>query len=341
MNDDSKTTGPFVHQCPSASHVPNVVSNSLLGHSSFEYALAYITHADCVKHDMGDGHPECPDRVRLVHDYLQHSTLLTGQLELQAVRATKQQLARVHPENYIHQVHQMSPTSGRQYLDPDTSMNEFSLGAALLAAGAGVQAVDLILAQKAKRVFCNVRPPGHHAEPDRSMGFCIFNNIAIAAAHALEHGIERVAIIDWDVHHGNGTETWVASESRALMLGSFQHPFYPGTGDQALASNIFNAPLLAGSDGVAMRAAVLEQWWPRLNAFAPQLIFISAGFDAHRDDSMSALQWDDSDYEWLSEQVKAMANQFCSGRLVSMLEGGYDLSALQRCVADHVRSLSN
>jgi acetoin utilization deacetylase AcuC-like enzyme len=302
--------------------------------------FAYITHPDCVKHDMGAGHPECPDRVRLVHQHLVTSGLLGSTIELQSQPAVDEDLLRVHPPHYLDRVYEIAPLVGMVSLDPDTTMNQHSLSAAKLAAGAGVMAVKAVLAGQIDRAFCNVRPPGHHAEPSRAMGFCIFNNIAIAAAYALANGVRRVAIIDWDVHHGNGTESWVAQEPGALMIGSFQHPFYPGTGDQPLADNVFNTPLPTGSNGAAMRAAVLEQWWPRIDAFAPELIFISAGFDAHQDDDMSSLRWDDADYQWLIEQVLAMAQKHSQGRIVSMLEGGYDLAALQRCVGTHVKLMS-
>jgi acetoin utilization deacetylase AcuC-like enzyme len=302
--------------------------------------FAYLTHPDCVKHDMGAGHPECPDRVRLVHQHLSNSGLLNKVIELEPQAALDADLLRVHSANYLERVHQIAPLVGMVALDPDTTMNPHTLTAAKLAAGAGVMAVKAVLAGQINRAFCNVRPPGHHAEPTRAMGFCFFNNIAIAAAYALANGVKRVAIIDWDVHHGNGTESWVAQEPRALMLGSFQHPFYPGTGDRPMADNVCNVPLPSGSNGAAMRAAVIDQWWPRIDAFAPELIFISAGFDAHQDDDMSALQWDDADYQWLTKQVLAMAQKHSQGRIVSMLEGGYDLAALQRCVADHVKTLN-
>jgi acetoin utilization deacetylase AcuC-like enzyme len=289
---------------------------------------------------MGAGHPESPDRVRLVHQHLVNSGLLGKSIELQSQPAEDEDLLRVHPPHYIDRVHDIAPLDGTVSLDPDTIMNQYSLSAAKLAAGAGVMAVKAVLAGEVDRAFCNIRPPGHHAETSRAMGFCIFNNVAIAAAYALANGVERVAIIDWDVHHGNGTESWVAREPSALMLGSFQHPFYPGTGYQPMASNVFNAPLAAGSDGAAMRAAVREQWWPRIDAFAPELIFISAGFDAHQDDDMSGLRWDDADYQWLSEQVLTMAHKHSQGRIVSMLEGGYDLASLQRCVGTHVKLMS-
>jgi acetoin utilization deacetylase AcuC-like enzyme len=227
------------------------------------------------------------------------------------------------------------------HLDPDTAMNEFSLDAALRAAGAAVMAVDLIFAGKAETAFCSVRPPGHHACRARPMGFCIFNNVAVAARHAIHaHGLERVAIIDFDVHHGNGTEDIFEGDPHVLMASTFQHPFYPYSGTEMPASNMVNVPLAAGAGSKQFQEAVTTQWLPALDEFRPELVVISAGFDAHVEDDMAMLQLRDADYRWVTEQVKAVADRHARGRVVSMLEGGYALSALARSVVQHVRVLA-
>jgi acetoin utilization deacetylase AcuC-like enzyme len=227
------------------------------------------------------------------------------------------------------------------HLDPDTAMCPGTLRAALRAAGAGIHATDLVLSGQASNAFCSVRPPGHHAEFGRAMGFCFFNNIAVAARHALEvHGLERVAIIDFDVHHGNGTENIVAGDERMLMVSIFQHPFYPYSGDKPLAGNLCNVPLPAGTRGEGFREAVSTRWLPRLEEFAPQMLFISAGFDAHYEDDMASLGLVEADYAWVTTQLLKFAQVHCQGRIVSMLEGGYALSALGRSVTEHVRALA-
>jgi acetoin utilization deacetylase AcuC-like enzyme len=229
-------------------------------------------------------------------------------------------------------------------LDPDTAMNASSLGAARRAAGAGVLAVDEVMAGRAQNAFCAVRPCGHHATPSRSMGFCIFNNVAVAAAHALEvKGLDRVAIVDFDVHHGNGTEDIFGApewQKRVIMAGFFQHPFYPGSGTNDPAPNMFNVPLAAGSDGAAARWALEEKWAPAIDEFKPQMILISAGFDAHREDLLGGLALVEADYEWMTSKLMSLAGRHAEGRIVSMLEGGYNLKALGRSAAAHVRTLA-
>jgi acetoin utilization deacetylase AcuC-like enzyme len=303
--------------------------------------LAYITHHDCLMHDMGTYHPECPDRLTAIQDRLIAAGLDIYLEHYEAPKAEPEQLLRVHPQSYIDMIYASAPTQGIFHLDPDTAMSPGTLKAALRAAGAGVLATDLVVGGKARVAFCAVRPPGHHAERARSMGFCFFNNIAVAACHALEaHGLKRVAVIDFDVHHGNGTEHVFAGDERVLMVSMFQHPFYPYCGTDNPAPNMLNVPVPAGTRGDAFRAMVEEKWLPRLREFAPEMIFISAGFDAHYEDDMASLGLVESDYAWVTEQLVALANGCAGGRIVSMLEGGYALSALARSVVAHVKALA-
>jgi acetoin utilization deacetylase AcuC-like enzyme len=241
----------------------------------------------------------------------------------------------------VDAIREAAPQSGTVHLDPDTAMNVHSLNAALRAAGAGVLAVDLVFEKKNSAAFCAVRPPGHHACRARPMGFCIFNNVAVAARHAMQaHGIERVAIIDFDVHHGNGTEEIFEGDPNVLMASTFQHPFYPYSGTEMPATNMINVPLAAGAGTKQLQEAVLEHWLPALDDFMPELVIFSAGFDAHVEDDMAMLQFRDADYRWVTEQVKAVADRHAKGRIVSMLEGGYALSALGRSVVQHLRVLA-
>jgi len=302
---------------------------------------AFITHADCFKHDMGAGHPECPDRLAAIEDQLIASGIGQFLERHDAPLATDEQLARVHPAEYIEAIRDMAPASGRVHLDPDTAMNPHSLGASLRAAGAAVLATDLVLRGEVTSAFCSVRPPGHHACRARSMGFCIFNNVAVAARHAIHvHGLERVAIIDFDVHHGNGTEEIFEGDERVLMASTFQHPFYPYSGTESPAPNMVNVPLAAGAGSKQFREAVSRHWVPALDDFAPQLVIFSAGFDAHAEDDMAMLRFTDDDYRWATEEVKAVADRHAHGRIVSVLEGGYSLSALGRSAVQHLRVLA-
>jgi acetoin utilization deacetylase AcuC-like enzyme len=302
---------------------------------------AFITHPDCLKHDMGRGHPERPERLGAIEDQLIASGLEGHLQRYEAPLATDEQLARVHPMEYVRAIREAAPESGTVHLDPDTAMNPHSLTAALRAAGAAVLAVDLVFQKKINSAFCAVRPPGHHACRARPMGFCIFNNVAIAARHAVHaHGAERVAIIDFDVHHGNGTEEIFADDAHVLMASTFQHPFYPYCGTEDPAPNMVNVPLPAGAGSKHFREAVARHWLPALEEFAPQLVLFSAGFDAHAEDEMAMLEFKDADYGWVTEQVQAVAERHAQGRIVSMLEGGYALSALGRSVVQHVRVLA-
>lgn len=304
-------------------------------------ACALIAHPDCSKHEMGAHHPEQPARLAAIEDQLIASGVGQYLERHDAPLASDEQLSRVHPLDYVRAIRDAAPRSGTVHLDPDTAMNPHSLNAALRAAGAAVLAVDLILQNKVKTAFCSVRPPGHHACRARPMGFCIFNNVAVAARHAVRaHGLERVAIIDFDVHHGNGTEDIFEGDPHVLMVSTFQHPFYPYSGTEAPAPNMVNVPLRAGAGSKEFRAAVEEAWLPALEDFSPQLVLFSAGFDAHAEDDMAMLRLVDADYAWVTEQVKAVAERHAQGRIVSMLEGGYALSALGRSVVQHVRVLA-
>src|SRR5438552_4895595 len=302
---------------------------------------AFVTHADCLKHEMGAGHPERPERLAAIEDQLVSSGVGQHLERYDAPLATDEQLARVHPIEYVQAIREVAPREGTIHLDPDTAMNRWSLQAALRAAGAAVLATDLVLQKKAASAFCSVRPPGHHACRARPMGFCIFNNVAVAARHALAaHGLERVAIIDFDVHHGNGTEDIFENDPQVLMASIFQHPFYPYSGTEDPAPNMHNLPLAAGSGSKELRAAVTKTWLPALEDFRPQLVLFSAGFDAHVEDDMAMLRFTDGDYGWVTEQVKQVADRHADGRMVSLLEGGYALGALGRSAVQHIRVLA-
>jgi acetoin utilization deacetylase AcuC-like enzyme len=302
---------------------------------------AFITHPDCVKHDMGAHHPECPQRLAAIEDQLIASGISQYLMRCDAPLATDEQLARVHPIEYVNAIRDAAPDEGLVHLDPDTAMNPFSLRAALRAAGAAVHGVDLVMRGEADSAFCAVRPPGHHACRARPMGFCIFNNVAVAARHAIEaHGVERVAIVDFDVHHGNGTEDIFEGDPQVLMVSIFQHPFYPYSGTENPASNMVNIPLPAGSGGKQLREAVTRHWLPALDEFRPELLLFSAGFDAHAEDGMAMLRFVEDDYAWVTARMREVADRDAKGRMVSVLEGGYSLSALGRSVARHIRVLA-
>jgi len=290
---------------------------------------------------MGPDHPECPERLASISDHVIALGLDGLIARNEATPATREQLARVHSGAYVDAVSAAAPSSGLRYLDPDTALNPHSIEAALHAAGAVVNAVDLVCGGERKTAFCAVRPPGHHAERARAMGFCVFNNVAVGAAHALAaHGLSRVAIVDFDVHHGNGTEDMFEGDPRVLMVSTFQYPLYPYSGLDNPSPLMVNVPLAPGSGGAEFRAAVADRWLPALADYKPQLILISAGFDAHREDPLANLQLSDDDYGWVTSRIAEIAAVHAGGRIVSTLEGGYALSALGRSATAHVRVLA-
>ncbi len=303
-------------------------------------STALITHSDCELHEISPGHPECPQRISAVLDQLKKEGVYDYLSHFDAPVATRDMPALVHPEHYVQHILDSAPSSGSVQLDPDTAMNPHSLNAALRAVGAGVLATDKVMSGEVDNAFCLVRPPGHHAEKDQAMGFCFFGSIAIAARHAIVNGgLERVAIVDFDVHHGNGTEDLVDGDASILFCSSFQHPFYPGGFRPSIEGQRVNVPLAAGTDSGSFREAITQQWLPALQEFKPQMLFVSAGFDAHAEDPLASLDLQDADFTWVTEQLLAVAQEHCNGRLVSMLEGGYSLPALGRSATAHVRAL--
>jgi acetoin utilization deacetylase AcuC-like enzyme len=304
-------------------------------------STAFISHPDCLLHEMASYHPECPDRLRAIEDELFACGLMDRITRYDAPRASAEQLGRVHAPEYIAYLKAKVPSRGIVYLDADTSMNGHSFNAALRAAGAVVMATDLVMEERVTNAFCSVRPPGHHAERCHAMGFCFINNIAVGVAHALEaHALQRVAVVDFDVHHGNGIEDIFRNDERVMMASIFQHPFYPYSGSAGRSERMVNIPLAAGGGGEIFRSAVNRYWLPSLEKFRPQMLFISAGFDAHRDDDLASLNLVEEDYEWVTRQIMQVASTHAKGRIVSSLEGGYDLKALGRSAAAHVRALS-
>ena len=297
-----------------------------------------VTHEACIEHDPGEFHPERPDRLRAVLAGLQDIKVE----RVLAPRAETKQLLLAHPASHVEAVMSTIPPEGRQHLDGDTAVSPGSGEAALRAAGAVVAAVDAVLTGKAKNAFCAVRPPGHHAEAMQAMGFCLFNNVAIGALHArAAHGLSRVAVIDFDVHHGNGTQHMFERDPHLFYASSHQWPLYPGTGSERETGvgNIVNAPLRPNSGGREFRAAFETKILPALDKFVPELVIISAGFDAHEDDPLASLMLHEDDYEWVTSALAEVARTHAKGRVVSALEGGYDLGALAASSAAHVRAL--
>ena len=305
----------------------------------------FYSHDECRLHDMGAGHPECPQRLDAIADHLRATGLDIALDFRDAPLATIEQLTRAHGSGYVAELRELmqrAVADGRpRAIDPDTTICAATWQAALRAAGAAVAATDDVIAGRAENAFCSVRPPGHHATRDHAMGFCFFNNVCVAARHALEvHGLQRVAIIDFDVHHGNGTEDIVAGDERMLMCSFFQHPLYPGSGAVPMGTNMCNVPLPPYTGGAEVRDMIDAMWMPRLNEFAPQMVFVSAGFDAHREDDLAQLALVEADYEWITRRIVEVAERHAQGRIVSCLEGGYALSALGRSVAAHLRVLA-
>ncbi len=302
--------------------------------------IAFISHADCLLHDVGHDHPEQPARLNAIQDRLISSGMEFVVLQHDAPMAARRHLERVHDHDHISRIIDEAPQEGILRLDDDTFMMPKTLNAALRSAGAVVYAVDLVMQRETRIAFCAVRPPGHHAERGAAMGFCYFNNIAVGAAHALEeYGLERIAIIDFDVHHGNGTEDIFRDDPRVFFGSSFQHPFYPDVGYVTGSKHIVNIPLPAGTAGNAYEELVEDRWLPALDAFRPQLLFISAGFDGHIEDNMSHIRLREADYAWVTTKLKAIADKHAEGRIISVLEGGYALSALGRSVVAHLDAL--
>jgi acetoin utilization deacetylase AcuC-like enzyme len=308
-------------------------------------STAFYSHPDCRAHDMGRGHPECPQRLDAITDHLRATGLDVALDMREAPAADLRQVERAHSSRYVAELKDLLEEirdDGRsRALDPDTAACPATWQAVLHAAGAALAATDAVLDGEVASAFCAVRPPGHHATRDQAMGFCFFNNVAIAARHALDvRGLERVAIIDFDVHHGNGTEDIIAGDERVLMASIFQHPLYPYSGSVPKGTNMVNVPIPPYTRGIEVREIIEAMWMPRLEAFKPQMIFVSAGFDAHREDDLGQLGLVEADYEWITRRIKQVADRHARGRIVSCLEGGYALSALARSVAAHLRVLA-
>ncbi len=294
--------------------------------------VTVLSHPACNRHNLGSDHPEDPGRLHAISDQILSSGLEFVIHQRDAKPANVDQIALAHDRAYIQSVLNKSPSEGQVWLDDDTAIMNKSLEAATFAAGAGIMAVDLVMQNTDQQVFCAIRPPGHHAESAQAMGFCIFNNIAIAAKYALANfELQRVAIIDFDVHHGNGTEQIFKNDERVLFCSSFEHPFYPFT-DPVNTANCLKMPLASGSNGAIFREGFLTEWLPKLREFKPELIFVSAGFDAHQEDEMAHLKWHENDYAWIATELKQLAQECCRGRIVACLEGGYAHSALGRSV---------
>lgn len=294
--------------------------------------VTIFSHPSCLRHDVGADHPEQPARLHAITDQLLSSGLEYVVQQRDATAATDEQLALAHDKAYIASVIARRPEQGLVWLDDDTAIMNKSLYAARHAAGAVINAVDLVMQHTEQQAFCAIRPPGHHAESAQAMGFCIFNNIAVGAAYALKHyQLERIVIVDFDVHHGNGTEQIFKNDPRVLFCSSFEHPFYPFT-DPASSPLLLKIPLSGNSDGQEFRRKATDLWLAQIRKFQPQLVMISAGFDAHIEDEMAHLKWTEADYHWIAQQLKQIANECCEGRIVACLEGGYALSALGRSV---------
>ena len=311
----------------------------------------YFTHRDCWKHEMGPGHPECPERLDAIEDRLLVTGVGDALERYEAPEASLADIELAHGRMHIAALRGLSDrlneelmAGGPSYaqIDIDTSINAHTWKASLRAAGAALAATDAVMAGEVENAFCSVRPPGHHACRDKAMGFCFFNNVAVAVKYALQrYNLQRVAVVDFDVHHGNGTEDILSSDPRVLMVGLFQHPFYPYSGADQPVDNMLNVPVPAHTRGMDIRELVEMLWIPRLEAFKPEMVFVSAGFDAHRLDDLGQLEMTETDFAWITSRIKDVARRHAKGRIVSCLEGGYHLGALARSVEAHIRELHN
>lgn len=306
---------------------------------------AFFSHDDCKLHEMGAWHPEAPSRLQAIEDAVRQSAVAAALDWRSGPLATEADLARVHTADAIYRIRENCPSRQSEYahfpLDADTGLNAHSWQAALRAAGLAMAAVDAVMQGEADNAFCAIRPPGHHASASQSMGFCLFNNVAIAARYAQErYGLKRIVIVDFDVHHGNGTEDIFSGDNSILMTGFFQHPFYPYCGTEFPAENMLNTPVDASTDGEVIRSIVNQSWLPAMQRFKPELVLISAGFDAHCDDEMAQMRLTEEDYAWMTQQILQVAQKHASGRIVSCLEGGYNLNALSKSVIAHLSVLT-
>lgn len=303
-------------------------------------SIAIISHPDCILHDAGNDHPERPERVKVIQKALKKYPFKRKVEFYHAPIATEEQLTKVHDVGYVKWIFSIAPKHGVIAIDADTTMNPYTLNAALRAAGSVPYAVDLLMEKKAKVAFCNVRPPGHHAERETAMGFCFFNNVAVGVMHAMTvYSIKRVAIIDFDVHHGNGTQDIFQNNKNVLYCSSFEHPFYPGYEPEMDSKHILSVPLNAGTNGEAFREKVAAKWFDAIAKFKPEIIFFSAGFDAHVNDPLADIHLQKNDYVWLTDQITKIAKVHCDGKMISVLEGGYNLEALAECVPAHVAAM--
>jgi acetoin utilization deacetylase AcuC-like enzyme len=302
--------------------------------------VGVISHHHCLTHNMGEHHPEAPERMAAIQDQLIRSGLDYVIRQFNAKPIDKELLYLAHDKNYIETIFANAPSEGTYNVDEDTIMTPDTLDAALLSAGAAKDAVDLVMSKEISSAFCATRPPGHHAEYNKGMGFCFFNNVAIAAAYAKEqYKLKRVAIVDFDVHHGNGTEHIIKNKKGYLFCSTYQYPFYPFKIKASTTPPIINTPLAATAKSADFRQAIIDTWLPALNKFKPEIIFISAGFDAHIEDDMSQVSLVDEDYRWVTDQLKTLADKYAQGRIVSVLEGGYALNALGRSAVAHINGL--
>ncbi|RUO23371.1 deacetylase [Aliidiomarina iranensis] len=306
-------------------------------------SITVFSHSSCSLHKVTEVHPECPERLGAVNDQLIRSGMEYVLTQKDATPASKEDLYRAHDVNYVNDVFAKAPKSEDEHiwLDPDTLMSYGSLTAFLHAAGSGINGIDEIMQGENQKAFCAIRPPGHHATHNAAMGFCVFNNIAVAACYAMaKYPVARIAIVDFDVHHGNGTEDIFIQDDRVLFCSSFEHPLYPNTGADTISPHVINIPMPAGSEGFEWQAAVAERWLPAIDAFQPDLILVSAGFDGHMEDDMSQFNLREDDYFWIGKELKNLADNHCQGRILAMLEGGYDMSSLGRSVVAFLKGIS-